>query len=160
LASLIAGSLRIATEEKQKLLEEVDVAKRLRHLTRILARELEVVQIGTQIQSQVQSEVDKGQREFFLRQQLKAIQDELGEGDDQQAEIAELRERIEAAELPMHALKAADRELARLEKLPPAAAEHGVIRTYLEWLTDLPWSRETTDNLDMKHARKVLDADH
>jgi ATP-dependent Lon protease len=160
LASLIASSLRIATEEKQKLLEEVDVAKRLRHLSRILARELEVVQLGTQIQSQVQSEVDKGQREFFLRQQLKAIQDELGEGDEQQAEVNELRERIEAAELPAHALKAADRELARLEKLPPAAAEHGVIRTYLEWLTDLPWSRETEDNLDIKHARKVLDADH
>jgi ATP-dependent Lon protease len=160
LASLIASSLRIATEEKQKLLEEVDLAKRLRHLSRILARELEVVQLGTQIQSQVQSEVDKGQREFFLRQQLKAIQDELGEGDEQQAEVNELRERIEAAELPAHALKAADRELARLEKLPPAAAEHGVIRTYLEWLVDLPWSRVTEDNLDIKHARKVLDADH
>jgi ATP-dependent Lon protease len=160
LGHLIASSLRIGTEEKQNLLEEVDVAKRLRHLSRILARELEVVQLGTQIQSQVQSEVDKGQREFFLRQQLKAIQDELGEGDEQQAEVNELRERIEVAELPAHALKAADRELARLEKLPPAAAEHGVIRTYLEWLVELPWSRETTDNLDIKHARKVLDADH
>ncbi|HSS32549.1 MAG TPA: endopeptidase La [Solirubrobacterales bacterium] len=160
LGHLIAGSLRISTEEKQGLLEEVDVAKRLRHLSRILARELEVVALGTQIQSQVQSEVDKGQREFFLRQQLKAIQDELGEGDEQQAEVSELRERIEAAELPTHALKAADRELARLEKLPPAAAEHGVIRTYLEWLVELPWSRQTSDNLDLKHARKVLDADH
>ncbi|MDX6627605.1 MAG: ATP-dependent Lon protease, partial [Solirubrobacterales bacterium] len=160
LAHLIAGSLRISTEEKQKLLEEADVAKRLRELSRILARELEVVQLGSQIQSQVQSEVDKGQREFFLRQQLKAIQDELGEGDEQQAEVAELRERIEAAELPAHGLKAADRELARLEKLPPAAAEHGVIRTYLEWLVELPWSRQTEDNLDIAHAREVLDADH
>ena len=160
LAHLIAGSLRIGTEEKQKLLEEVDVAKRLRHLSRILARELEVVQLGTQIQTQVQSEVDKGQREFFLRQQMKAIQDELGEGDEQQAEANELRERIEAAELPEHARKAADRELGRLEKLPPAAAEHGVIRTYLEWLVELPWSKETKDNLDIAHARKVLNADH
>jgi ATP-dependent Lon protease len=160
LGYLIAGSLRIPTEEKQKLLEEVDVAKRLRHLSRILASELEVVELGTQIQSQVQSEVDKGQREFFLRQQLKAIQDELGEGDEQQAEVTELRQRIEAADLPTQALKAADRELARLEKLPPAAAEHGVIRSYLEWLVELPWSRETADNLDIKHARKVLDADH
>ncbi|MGB7684815.1 MAG: endopeptidase La [Solirubrobacterales bacterium] len=160
LAHLIAGSLRIGTEEKQKLLEEVDVAKRLRHLSRILARELEVVQLGTQIQTQVQSEVDKGQREFFLRQQMKAIQDELGEGDEQQAEANELRERIEAAELPEHARKAADRELGRLEKLPPAAAEHGVIRTYLEWLVELPWSKETKDNLDITHARKVLNADH
>ncbi len=160
LAHLIAGSLRIGTEEKQKLLEEVDVAKRLRHLSRILARELEVVQLGTQIQTQVQSEVDKGQREFFLRQQMKAIQDELGEGDEQQAEANELRERIEAAELPEHARKAADRELGRLEKLPPAAAEHGVIRTYLEWLVELPWSKGTKDNLDIAHARKVLNADH
>jgi ATP-dependent Lon protease len=160
LGHLIAGALRISTEEKQKLLEEVDVAKRLRHLSRILARELEVVQLGTQIQSQVQSEVDKGQREFFLRQQMKAIQDELGEGDEQQAEANELRERIEAAELPEHARKAADRELARLEKLPSAAAEHGVIRTYLEWLVELPWAKQTEDNLDIAHARKVLNADH
>jgi ATP-dependent Lon protease len=160
LGHLIAGALRIGTEEKQKLLEEVDVAKRLRHLSRILARELEVVQLGTQIQSQVQSEIDKNQREFFLRQQLKAIQDELGEEDEQLAELNEMREKIEAAELPDHALKAADRELSRLEKLPPAAAEHGVIRTYLEWLTELPWAKETEDNLDIKHARKVLDADH
>jgi ATP-dependent Lon protease len=160
LGHLIAGALRIGTEEKQKLLEEADVAKRLRHLSRILARELEVVQLGTQIQSQVESEIDKGQREFFLRQQLKAIQEELGEGDEQQAEVSELRERIEAAELPEHALKAAERELSRLEKLPPAAAEHGVIRTYLEWLVELPWSKETEDDLDLAHAREVLDADH
>jgi ATP-dependent Lon protease len=160
LAHLIAGALRISTEEKQELLEEVEVVARLRHLSQILARELEVVQLGTQIQTQVQSEIDKGQREFFLRQQLKAIQDELGEGDEQQAEVNELREKIEAAKLPEHAQKAADRELARLEKLPPAAAEHGVIRTYLEWLIELPWSSETEDNLDIVHARGVLDTDH
>jgi ATP-dependent Lon protease len=160
LGHLIAGALRVGVEEKQKLLEETDVAKRLRHLSRILARELEVVQLGTQIQTQVQSEIDKGQREFFLRQQMKAIQDELGEEDEQQAEVNELRERIDEADLPEHALKAAERELSRLEKLPPAAAEHGVIRTYLEWLVELPWSRETEDNLDIAHARKVLDADH
>ena len=160
LAHLIAGALRITTEEKQELLEEIEVVARLRHLSQILARELEVVQLGTQIQSQVQSEVDKGQREFFLRQQMKAIQDELGEGDEQQAEVNELREKIEAAKLPEHAQKAADRELSRLEKLPPAAAEHGVIRTYLEWLVELPWSSTTEDNLDIAHAREVLDADH
>ncbi|HEV7400204.1 MAG TPA: endopeptidase La [Solirubrobacterales bacterium] len=160
LAHLIAGALRISTEEKQKLLEELEVVARLRHLSQILARELEVVQLGSQIQSQVESEIDKGQREFFLRQQMKAIQDELGEGDEQQAEVNELREKIEAAKLPEHAQKAADRELSRLEKLPPAAAEHGVIRTYLEWLVELPWSAETEDNLDIAHAREVLDADH
>ncbi|HXS32489.1 MAG TPA: endopeptidase La [Solirubrobacterales bacterium] len=160
LAHLIAGALRISTEEKQRLLEELEVVARLRHLSQILTRELEVVQLGSQIQSQVESEIDKGQREFFLRQQMKAIQDELGEGDEQQAEVNELREKIEAAKLPEHAQKAADRELSRLEKLPPAAAEHGVIRTYLEWLVELPWAAESEDNLDIAHAREVLDADH
>ena len=160
LGHLIAGALRISTAEKQELLEQLDVGARLRRLSQILARELEVVQLGSQIQSQVQSEVDKGQREFFLRQQLKAIQDELGEGDEQQAEVNELRERVEEAGLPEQAMKAAERELSRLEKLPPAAAEHGVIRTYLEWLVELPWSQQTEDNLDIGHAREVLDADH
>src|SRR5207247_2725658 len=111
-----------------------------RSLSEILARELEVIQLGTKIQSQVQSEIEKGQREYYLREQLKAIQRELGEGDEQQAEVNELRERIEAAKLPEPARKQADRELGRLERLPAAAAEYGVIRTYLEWLVALPWS--------------------
>jgi ATP-dependent Lon protease len=160
LGHLIAGALRISTAEKQELLEEVDVGKRLRRLSEILARELEVVRLGTKIQSQVESEIDKGQREYLLRQQMKAIQEELGEADEQQAELKELRERIESAELPEHARKQADRELSRLEKLPPAAAEYGVIRTYLEWMVELPWSKETEDNLDIAHARQVLDEDH
>src|SRR5436190_4445029 len=160
LSHLISGALRISTEEKQDLLETVDVTERLRRLSEILTRELEVVQLGSKIQSQVESEIDKGQREYFLRQQLKAIQDELGEGDEQQAEINELRERIEQAGLPEDAQKSAERELSRLEKLPPVAAEYGVIRTYLEWLVDLPWSNETEDNLDIAHARDVLDEDH
>ncbi len=160
LSHLISGALRISTEEKQELLETVDVTRRLRRLSQILTRELEVVQLGSKIQSQVESEIDKGQREYFLRQQLKAIQEELGEEDEQQAEINELRERIEAAGLPEDAQKAAERELSRLEKLPPVAAEYGVIRSYLEWLVDLPWSKETDDNLDIAHAREVLDEDH
>ena len=160
LSHLIAGALRISTEEKQDLLETVDVTRRLRRLSEILTRELEVVQLGSKIQSQVESEIDRGQREYFLRQQLKAIQEELGEGDEQQAEINELRERIEQAGLPEEAQKAAERELSRLEKLPPVAAEYGVIRTYLEWLVDLPWSKSTEDNLDIGHAREVLDEDH
>ncbi|MFL6194945.1 MAG: endopeptidase La, partial [Thermoanaerobaculia bacterium] len=123
-------------------------------------RELEVIQLGTKIQSQVQSEIGKGQREYYLREQLKAIQEELGEGDEQQAEINELRGRIEAANLPEDARKQADRELGRLERLPPAAAEYGVIRTYLDWLVDLPWSVTTEDDLDIGHAREVLDDDH
>ncbi len=160
LSHLIAGSLRIPVAEKQQLLEEVDVAKRLRHLSQILARELEVVRLGSQIQSQVESEIDKGQREYLLREQMKAIQAELGEGDEQQAEINELRNRLEEADLPEHARKAAERELSRLERLPPAAAEYGVIRTYLEWLVELPWNTRTEDNLDISHAREVLDEDH
>ncbi len=160
LGHMIAGALRIKTEEKQALLEERDVAKRLRMLSELLARELELVEIGTKIQSQVQSEMDKGQREYFLRQQLKAIQEELGEVDETQAEATELRERVEQAGLPEYAQKQAERELQRFERLPPQAAEHGVIRTYLEWLADLPWSKATEDNLDLAHGRKVLDRDH
>ena len=160
LSHLIAGALRISTSEKQELLEEVNVTRRLLRLSEVLARELEVIQLGTKIQSQVQSEIDKGQREYYLREQLKAIQQELGEGDEQQAEANELRERIEAAGLPEHARKQADRELGRLERLPPAAAEHGVIRTYLEWLVELPWAQLTEDDLDLVHARTVLDQDH
>jgi ATP-dependent Lon protease len=160
LSHAIAGALRIKTEDKQALLEERDVGKRLRMLSEVLARELQLVEIGTKIQSQVQSEMDKGQREYFLRQQLKAIQEELGEVDETQAEATELRERLEAAGLPDHAWKAAERELQRFERLPPQAAEHGVIRTYLEWLADLPWSTSTEDSLDLKHARQVLDEDH
>jgi ATP-dependent Lon protease len=160
LAHMIAGALRIKVEEKQELLEERDVARRLRRLSELLARELEVISIGSKIQSQVESEIDKGQREFFLRQQLKAIQEELGEVDEAQAEAQELREQIEAADLPEHALKQAERELQRFERLPPQAAEHGVIRTYLEWIISLPWSKQTEDKLDLKAARKQLDADH
>jgi len=160
LSHLIAGALRITVEEKQELLEETDVTRRLRRLSEILARELEVIQLGSRIQSEVQSEMEKGQREYYLREQLKAIQRELGEEDETQAEVNELRERIAEANLPEHAQRAADRELSRLERLPPAAAEYGVIRTYLEWLVELPWSKTTTDDLDIGHAREVLDADH
>jgi ATP-dependent Lon protease len=160
LAHTIAGALRIKTEDKQALLEERDVTLRLRMLSELLARELELVEIGTRIQTQVQSEMDKGQREYFLRQQLKAIQEELGEVDETQAEASELRERLEQAGLPDYARKQAERELQRFERLPPQAAEHGVIRTYLEWLADLPWSKSTEDNLDLGHAREVLDRDH
>ena len=160
LAHLIAGALRIPTEEKQALLEELDVAKRLRKLSEILARELEVVAIGSKIQSQVQSELDKGQREYFLRQQLKAIQEELGEGDEVQAEVNDLRRQLEEIELPEVVHKQVDRELARLERLQPAMAEYGVVRAYLEWIAALPWDKETEDNLDLEHARQVLDEDH
>jgi ATP-dependent Lon protease len=160
LSNLIAGALRLKTEEKQELLEELDVGRRLRRLSELLAREAEVVAIGSRIQSQVQSELDKGQREFFLRQQMKAIQDELGEGDETQAEVNELREQLAAVELPEEVRKQADRELSRLERLQPAMAEYGVVRSYLEWIAALPWDKSTEDNLDLRHAREVLDEDH
>jgi ATP-dependent Lon protease len=160
LCHLVASTLRLKTEEKQRLLEETNVEQRLRDLSLILNRELEVFELGTRIQSQVQSELEKGQREFYLRQQLKAIQEELGESDPEQAEVAELKERLEALQLPEVVEKAAMRELARLERLPAAAAEYGVIRTYLDWIATLPWGKTTTDNLDLDHARLVLDEDH
>jgi ATP-dependent Lon protease len=160
LSHLIAGSLRLKPEEKQGLLEEPDVARRLRRLVEILARELEVISIGSEIQSQVQSEIDKSQREFVLRQQLDAIRKELGEFDESEAEANELRERLDAIALPDEVRRQADRELKRLESLPTQAAEHGIIRTYLEWIASLPWDKATEDNLDLAHARAVLDEDH
>src|SRR5213080_4126735 len=160
LCNLVASTLRLKTEEKQTLLELLDVESRLREISTILSRELEVFELGSKIQSQVQEEMEKGQREFFLRQQLKAIQDELGESDPEAAEIAELRSRFESMDLPEDVRKAVDRELSRLEKLPTAAAEYGVIRTYVDWLVSLPWDKTTKDNLDLEHARKVLDDDH
>jgi ATP-dependent Lon protease len=160
LVNFVASLLRIKTDEKQRLLESANIEERLRELLRVLNRELELLELGSRIQSQMQSEMEKGQREFFLRQQLKAIQEELGEGDEQQAEVAELRARIDEANLPEEAHKAATRELSRLEKLPPAAAEYGVIRSYLDWILVLPWNETTEDNLDLQHAREILDEDH
>jgi ATP-dependent Lon protease len=160
LCNLVASTLRLKTEEKQHVLELPDVDERLREVTKILNRELEVFELGTKIQSQVQEELEKGQREFFLRQQLKAIQEELGEGDPEQAEANELRDRLAELDLPEDVRKAADRELARLERLPAAAAEYGVIRTYLDWIATLPWGITTPDDLDLDRARAILDEDH
>jgi ATP-dependent Lon protease len=160
LAHMIAGALRMKTEERQELLEERDLQKRLRRLSELLARELEVLEIGGRIQSQVQSELEKGQREYFLRQQMKAIQEELGETDETQAEVNELREQLENKDLPEDVRHQAERELQRFERLPPQSAEHGVIRGYLEWIISLPWNEGTEDHLDLKAARKQLDKDH
>jgi ATP-dependent Lon protease len=160
LSYLVASTMRLKTEEKQQLLETANVEERLRAISAILSRELEVIELGSKIQSQVQSEMEKGQREYFLRQQLKAIQEELGEGDEQQAEVNELRSQLAELELPEDVRKAAERELSRLEKLPPAAAEYGVIRTYLDWIITLPWDKVTEDNLDLEQARRILDEDH
>ena len=142
------------------MLELDDVTEKLRALLSLLTREVEVLELGRKIQTEAQSEMEKTQREYFLREQLKAIQRELGEADEQQMEVEEFREKIEKAGMPEEAEKEARRELDRLSKLPTAAAEYGVIRTYLDWLTNLPWSVGTEDNLEIPHAREVLDEDH
>jgi ATP-dependent Lon protease len=160
LVYLISTSIRMELQDAQEILELSLVIDKLRRLTNILTRELEVLELGKKIQSEAQSEMEKMQREYFLREQLKAIQRELGEGDEQQMEIEELRTKIAEAGMSEEAEKEALRELSRLEKLPPAAAEYGVIRTYLDWLTALPWAVTTQDTLDITYARQVLDEDH
>src|SRR3954449_2445539 len=161
LADFIASSLAtIGTPIKQEILSTLDVRARMDALNRILIKELEVLELGSRIQSQVQSEVGKNQREYFLREQMKAIQKELGEGDEQAKEIDELRAKIDAAGMPDAVKKEALRELDRLSKMPVAAAEYTVSRTYVDWLVALPWSKRTEDSIDLKHTKAVLDADH
>ncbi len=161
LADFIASSLMtLTTPVKQEVLDTLDVRTRLDNLNRILIKELEVLELGSKIQSQVQSEVGKNQREYFLREQLKAIQKELGEGDDQAKEIDELREKIDAAGMPEAVKKEAVRELDRLAKMPVAAAEYTVSRTYLDWLIALPWAKRTEEVIDLPKTKSILDADH
>ncbi len=160
LSDLVASYLKIAIEELQDLLSTLEVRQRLEKLIVILSREIELLELGHKIQSQVQTELNKTQREYFLRQQLKAIQKELGETDSRSAEIDDLEKKIEAAHMPEEARKAADKELERLRMIPPESAEHTVVRTYLDWLVNLPWCISTEDNLDIAHARAVLDEDH
>ena len=161
LADFIASSLgTISTAVKQDVLSTLDVRARLTTLNRILINELEVLELGSKIQSQVQSEVGRNQREYFLREQMKAIQKELGEGDDQARDIEELEEKISAAGMPEVVQKEALRELDRLSKMPAAAAEYTVARTYLDWLTALPWSVRSEEVIDLPHTKQVLDAAH
>ena len=160
IADFIASLLELPAEDKQKLLETLDAKERLRLLTGVLGRELQVLEVGAQIRDQVKESLDQHQREFLLRQQLEAIRRELGEGDDGQREIEELKAKLEKAQLPAEVQKEADRELSRLRTIPPQAAEYTVARTYLEWLADMPWAVLTEDDLDLKHARAVLDEDH
>jgi ATP-dependent Lon protease len=161
LADFIASSLTtIGTAVKQEILETLDVRARMDSLNRILIKELEVLELGSKIQSQVQSEVGKNQREYFLREQLKAIQKELGEGDDQTKEIEELREKIQSAGMPDAVLKEAVRELERLARMPVAAAEYTVSRTYIDWLVTLPWNTRTDEVIDLVRTKRVLDEEH
>ena len=161
LADFIASSLTtIATPVRQEVLETLDVRARMDALNRILIKELEVLELGSKIQSQVQSEVGKNQREYFLREQLKAIQKELGEGDDQTRDVEELQQKIDASGMPDAVRKEAQRELDRLSKMPVAAAEYTVSRTYLDWLVMLPWQKRTDEVIDLPRTKQILDSDH
>ncbi len=160
LADLIAANLNIKVQEKQEVLETLDLKARLNKVHFILTREVQILELGNKIQSQVKEDIDRAQREYYLREQLKAIKRELGEVDEHTAEIKELKEKIEKAQMPEEARKAAEKELDRLSKMPPASAEYTVARTYLDWLIELPWAKSTEDNLDIANAKKILDEDH
>ena len=160
LAYYIANHIRLTTEQRQEILELDSSKAKLEKLLGHMAHELEVLELGRKIQTQAEEQMGKAQREYFLREQLKAIQRELGELDTEHAELSELRERIEKAELPAEAKREADREIARLERIPSASPESSVIRTYLELIVSLPWNMSTGGEVDVKKAREILDADH
>ncbi len=159
-AYTIANFQRMDIKDSQDILEIDSVGEKLKKLIGLLVREAEVLQLGQKIQNEARGEIEKVQREYFLREQMKAIQKELGEKDDQAAEAEDFKKKIEEAKMPEEAEKQAKHELERLSRLPPAAAEYGVIRGYLDWLVELPWSKGTEDNLDIRHAREILDKDH
>ncbi|ALC18272.1 ATP-dependent Lon protease (La)/serine peptidase [Desulfuromonas soudanensis] len=160
LADLVASNMGLKVASAQELIEVLDPLERLRRVKDLLAKELELMSVQNRIQSQAKEEMGKSQREYFLREQLRAIQSELGEADARAEEIAELRQKLEAAGLPETARGEAEKQLKRLETMHPEAAEYSILRTYMDWLVELPWSRTTRDNLDLKKARKVLDEDH
>jgi ATP-dependent Lon protease len=160
LVYFIATNIRMEIPDAQAILEIDSVREKLLTLTSIMTKELEVLELGRKIQSEAQSEMEKMQREYFLREQLKAIKKELGESDEQTVEVEEYRRKVAGAGMPEEAEKEALRELSRMEKMPPQAAEYSVIKTYLDWLIDMPWQVATEDQLDIAHARQVLDEDH
>jgi ATP-dependent Lon protease len=160
LADMIASIINATAEEKQLILETLNIRDRLKEVTKLVNHQVEILELGSKIQSQVKNDMDKSQREYYLRQQLKAIQQELGEADESKVEVDEYREKIEKGNLPEEAKKEATRELERLSRMHPSSAEYTVASTYLDWLTALPWHQSTEDNLDTRKARKVLDEDH
>ncbi len=160
LADVTAGSLNVAKAEKQELLETIDVKARLNRILGLISRELEILELGKKIQSEVKGQMDKAQKDYYLREHIKALERELGETDEKTREINELLTRLEDADLPPHAMKEAERELERLKRTPPSSPDHQVIRNYLEWMIELPWSKTTEDNLDLAQARQILDDDH
>jgi len=160
LANMVASFLNIKLEEKQSILENLNIRERLKEVTRLVNYQLEILELGNKIQTQVKGDMEKSQREYYLRQQLKAIQEELGEKDEASVEVDEYRAKIEEKELPEEVKKEAERELTRMSRMNPSSAEYTVSSTYLDWLTVLPWYDSTEDNLDIKKAEKVLDDDH
>jgi ATP-dependent Lon protease len=160
LADIIASNLNINPAEKQEVLEIEKAKDRLNKVHILLAREVQVLELGDKIQSQVKEDIDKTQREYYLREQMKAIKKELGEIDEHSAELKELKDKVENAGMSEEARKVAEKELDRLSKMPPASAEYTVARTYLDWLVELPWSKSTDDNLAIDHAHKILEEDH
>ena len=160
LADLVGSNLDFDVEGKQAILAELDVPKRLHRVLDEVAREREAFKVESEIRDKVQHDIGKSQRDYMLRQQLEAIRQELGEGEDTESEIERLRERIEAAGMPEEAYKQATREFDRLAQMPSAAAEHSVIRSYLEWMVELPWAKSSEDSLDVERARAILDEDH
>jgi ATP-dependent Lon protease len=160
LADMVASTINSVPEEKQKVLEIQDVKVRLKEVTRLVNHQLSVLELGNKIQSQVKGDMDKSQKEYYLRQQLKAIKEELGESDETQVEIEEYRAKIAEKNLPDEARKEAERELDRLSRMHPSSAEYTVASTYLDWITALPWHEETEDRVDIKKAQKILDDDH
>ena len=160
LADMIASIINVPAEEKQKILDLADSKQRLKELTRLVNHQMEILELGNKIQTKVKGDIDKSQRDYYLRQQLKAIQQELGESEDSNVETEEYRKKIDAKNLPPEAKKEAERELERLSRMHPSSAEYTVASTYLDWITALPWNESTPDNVDIKKARKVLDEDH
>ncbi len=160
LADFVAQMLKLPLEQHQELLETLSAVERLQKLSVHLARELDVLELEDQIHARVQQEVDKTQREYFLREQLRTIQNELGESDLSIRDLRQLQEKIEQADLPPHVRQRADEELARLTMMSPMAPEFSLMRSYLDWLLGLPWTRTTTDNLDLKHAEEILESRH
>jgi ATP-dependent Lon protease len=159
-ADLVAAHMTLSLEEKQKILETIDVQERLRALLEMLGKEVRVLELTSKVQSEVNTELSKSQREYYLREQLKAIQRELGESDDRSEELDELREKIDKAGMPQEALREVNREFDRLRRMNPGSPEYTVARTYIDWMLALPWNIATEDNLDLKEVKKILDADH
>lgn len=159
-ADLVAANLNLSMEERCSILDLADIKGRLGKISFLLEREMQIVELGTKIHEDVKQKINQGQREFFLREQLRAIRNELGDADNERVEINDIEKAIEEAGLPEEALKEAKRELSRLERMQPGSAEYTVSRTYLDWMTALPWQKETVDSLDMLKARKILDQDH